>query len=242
MRYLKQATIFAVVGLILSSCKKEATPTTFPLASLNIINATVNLGTVKANFTGNGLPNYWAGITTTIAYGANTAYAVNANTSVPLTIATSADSTHPVYSNTLKYSNGSYYTLFLAGQSGAVDTLMIKESFQNYNDSSFGVRFINLSYNSNPIVVTLSTTTTTNEFGPLNYKGYSSFKKYNAAYPVASYTFQVRDAASNSLLGSYTIISPSSPIPYFHNITLAWIGQTGGTGTNATKVIRINHY
>jgi len=238
MKRINQFLNLLLVITFFASCKKDTNIATSPLASLNIVNASVNLGTIEPNFTGTGIPNFWNGITKSIAYGSNLAFSVNANTSVPLSIATSADSTVLVYRNTLNFSNGSYYTLFLAGQAGAVDSIMIRESFTNYQDSSFGVRFINLSYNSNPIAITISTSDSINEFGPLSDNQYSDFKKYSGAFPSTHYTFQVRDAGTDSLLASY----PVSPIPYFHNVTLAWIGETGGTGTAAPKVMRINHY
>lgn len=237
------------------SCKKS-TVSTSPLASLNIVNATVNLGSVKANFTGTNktLVNYWAGISTTVAYGANTAYGVNAETDVPLAIApfstTPLDTLHPVYRNTLHLVNGGLYSLYLAGQTGAVDTILVKESIPAYTDSLFGMRFINLSYNSTPVNVTLTVgTTVTTEFSNIAYKGSSNFKSYQAKYNTAPDTIRVRDVATNTQLAQYVLIpsgstnTTTSLFPRFFNCTLALVGQTGVTsGTNALKIIRVNNY
>lgn len=236
---MKQLLMIAGAAILAASCKKSTVETS-PLASLNIVNASVNVSAAKVNFTGPGGANYYNLITTTTAYGANTAYGVNANTSVPLSIINSPDSTKIIYNGVLNFSNGDLYTLYLAGQATAVDTILRKEpTLPTYQDSSCGVRFINLSYNSSPITVTLSTAATTpiTEFTGLAYKAQSVFKAMSATVANNTYTFQVRDAGTLALLGSYTLT-----VPRFFSCTLAWIGQTGGTGTAAVKVQRINNY
>ncbi len=231
---MKQFLAIACAMILFSACKKEALKTT-PVASINIVNASVNLAASKASFAG-GAGNYYL-IATTTAYGANTVYGVSANTSVPLTVINSADSTKILYNNTLNFSNGDMYTLYLAGTATAPDTIQRKESIPSYLDSSCGVRFINLSYNSTPIKVTLSTTPTVNEVVSLAYKAQSDFIKYDATLANNTRIFQVRDASTNAVLASYTLTAPR-----FFSCTLAWIGQTGVTGTNAPKVQRINNY
>lgn len=234
---MKKYLVIALAGFM--ACKKSTVETS-PLASLNIVNATVGVSAAKVRFSGPNGANYYNLITATTAYGANTAFGVNANTNVPVTIINSPDSTKIIYQNTLNFSNGDLYTLYLAGQATAVDTILRKEtSLPSFTDSSCGVRFINLSYNSNPITVTLSTAATTaiTEFTGLAYKTQSVFKTFPAGVANNTYTFQVRDAGSMALLGSYTLT-----VPRFFSCTLAWIGQTGGTGTAAVKVQRINNY
>ena len=231
--------MLAFAAATFAACKKSTVEIS-PLASLNIVNATVGVSAAKVNFTGPKGPNYYNLITATTAYGANTAFGVNANMAVPVTIINNPDSTKILYQNTLNFSSGELYTLYLAGQSTAVDTILRNEpSLPTFQDSTCGVRFINLSYNSNPITVTLSTAATTpiTEFSGLAYKTQSVFKPFVATVANNTYTFQVRDAGTLALLGSYTLT-----VPRFFSCTLAWIGQTGGTGTAAVKVQRINNY
>ncbi len=232
--------IYSLFAIALFAACKKSTVETSPLASLNIINASVNVAAAKVNFTGPAGVNYYNLITATTAYGANTAFGVNANTTVPLTIINSPDSTKIIYNNSLSFSNGDVYSLYLAGQATAVDTILRKETaIPSFQDSSCGVRFINLSYNSTPISVTLSTAATTpiTEFSGLAYKAQSVFKTMSATVANNTYTLPVRDATTLALLGSYTLT-----VPRFFGCTLAWIGQTGATGTNAPKVIRVNNY
>src|SRR4051812_45364015 len=115
-------TICAVLLIAgFAACSKDSVELT-PLASLNVVNGTVNLGTIKSNFTGPGAANYYSTITTTTGYAANTAFGVRADMAVPLAIVATTDTTKPVYTNTLNFTNGGVYTLYLAGQSTAVDT------------------------------------------------------------------------------------------------------------------------
>jgi len=236
MYYYKNTFRFLLAVILFAGCSKSSVSVS-PLASLNVVDASVNVATIKANFTGTGLPNFYATNTVTVAYGANNVYGVNAGVTVPLTIINNADSTKAIYQSNLNLVNGGIYSLYLAGQSTAVDTIFVKETIPSYTDSSCGVRFINLSYNSNPIIVTQSATPTVVDFTSLSYKSYSSFKTYPALAANATYTFQVRDAGTNAILATYALTTPR-----FFNCTLAWIGQTGVTGTNAPKIARINNY
>jgi hypothetical protein len=229
-----------VLLFLIASCKKTD-PGIIPLASINIVNATVNLGTIKANFTNAGTKNngyqYYSQITTSIGYGSNSILGVLAQTQVPITIAPISDTAQPIYSGSLNFAKGAGYSLYLAGTAAAVDTILMLDAIPYYSDSSCGVRFINLSYNSNSIIITQAVTPTVDDFSSMSYKQISAFKTYNAGQANASYSFQVRDAATNTLLATYVLSTP-----YFHNVTLAWIGQTGGSGANAPKIVRINNY
>lgn len=237
MSYLKKCFAIILVAAAFTACKKDSVDLT-PLASLNLVNATVNIAAVKANFTSvPGNVNYYNLITATTAYGANTAYGVLANTSVGLAVASSVDSTKLLFNNSLNLASGSIYSLYLAGQSTSVDTILVKETIPSFADSSCGVRWINLSYNSTPIKITLAATPTVNEVSSIGYKQASDFKTYSATAANNTYSFQVRDVTSNAVLATYALT-----VPRFFNCTLAWIGQTGGTGANAPKVQRINNY
>ena len=223
----------------LLSCKKT-TVNVKPLASFNMVNATVNLDGVQANFTWFGSKagiQYYSDISTVVGYGTNSVYSMLAKQSIPVTVVSSADTTKTILEGSFNFDEGGIYTLYFSGIVGAIDTLLVPERFPVHADSTCGVRFINLSFNSQPIVVTLSSTPTIMEFNSLSYRQFSDFKGYLADVNNNAYTFQVRDAATDSLLGTYDFSAPC-----FRNATLAWIGQTGGSGTYATQVIVVNNY
>ncbi|MBN8837180.1 MAG: DUF4397 domain-containing protein [Sphingobacteriia bacterium] len=234
---VKNAVLLAVLIIIFGSCSKDSP---IPqLVSLNVVNASINVAAAQVNYF--GAPLTFATYTGNLVnYGANLVYSVNAG-STNISINAQADSTKSIYSGNLTANAGDVYTLYLSGQSTAVDTVLRKESipYHPFSDSSFGVRFINLSYNSNPVNVTLSATATVNEFSGIGYKTITAFKNYTALLSTAGYTFQVRDAGNN-IIATYAFTSTT--MPRFFNCTLALIGQIGATGSNAPKVIRVNNY
>jgi hypothetical protein len=234
MKSSKQILITLLLVPLFFSCKKQNDAPT-DLASVNIVNATVNLSSVKVNYIN---PNaFYAKITDQVSYGANKVYSIPTNKPRMLDIVSSSDTLLSIYHKVIKLSAGNIYSLYLAGQSTAVDTILLKDNIPYRADSTAGVRFMNLSYNSTPVNVTLSTTTTVNEFNNIAYKGITDFKTYPALKKNTSYVFQIRDGVSNALLTSYTLTTPR-----FFNCTLLLKGITGGTGTNALGVMRVNNY
>jgi len=216
----------AMVAFLAGSCKKSTVDIS-PLASLNITNVVVGGKAVKLN------SNL---VDSAAAYNFK-AFGLNAGGPTNVYVYPTGDSTHPYFNKTMEIGNSGIYSLFLAGNLATqVDTIFIWEAIPVRTDSSCGVRFAHLSYNSGPIVVTLSTSTTVNEFA-LSYKGISIFKTYPALSTNGTYTLQVRDAGTNVILATYALATPR-----FFNCTLIWKGMKGGTGTNVPGVLRVNNY
>jgi len=211
-----------------------------PTAALNLVNATVGEAAVKVNWTNvsnKSTSQYYSQISTAVGYGTNYVYGVLSGQAIPMTVVATTDTVNAIFKASLNLSRGGIYSLFLAGNVSTIDTVFIQESIPVYGDSSCGVRFINLVSNSNPIFIRQTSTPTVTDFSSIGYKQYTSFKQYPAAAANKSYSFQVVDGTTNGVLATYVLTTP-----YFHNVTLAWIGQAGGTGAAAPKVIRINNY
>jgi len=237
--YSKTFAVVCLAAIFFNCCQKSKTSIT-PMASLNLINATVGTTAIKSNWTNlvnKSQSQYYGQISTTVGYGANYVYGVLANRDVPLTIIATTDTVNPIFTANLNLSSGSIYSFYLAGHTGAVDTILVKEVIPAYGDSSCGVRFINLVYNSNPIDIRQKSTPGIIDFSTIGYKQYSSFKQYGARVVNTTDTFQVVDHTTSAVLTTYVLSTP-----YFQNVTLAWIGQSGGAAANAPKVIRINNY
>jgi hypothetical protein len=233
MQFFKSLLSVGVSLLLFASCEKTVVNTT-PLASLNLVNAVVNSGSVEVNFTyatGKIPGEPYANISTTVGFGSNNAYSILAGTIVPINVVLASDTLTQLYAGNLNVANGATYSLYLAGQLGAVDTILIRDAnIPYYADSSCGIRFINLSQGSLPINITLAGTPGVNEFSSLGYKQISGFKQYAANAQNSGYTFNVFDAASDSLLASYTLTTPT-----FRNITLALIG-INASGLSVSQV------
>jgi hypothetical protein len=233
MRLFNFLLSIGVSLMLFGSCQKTVVNTT-PLASLNLVNAVVNSGSVEVNFTNStgkipGEP--YANISTTVGFGSGNAYSILASTTVPINVVLSTDTLSLLYSGEVNAKNGGTYSLYLAGQVGQVDSVFMQDTgIPYYTDSSCGVRFINLSQGSLPVNVTLAPTPGVNEFSSLGYKQITGFKQYAANSQNSAYTFNVIDVASDSLLASYTLTTP-----VFRNVTLALTG-TNSSGLSISEV------
>jgi uncharacterized protein DUF4397 len=224
------AACFALLAM--AGCKKSAIEQE-PLSSITIANVIV--GGMQAKLKGYIAAvqniNNNAGMTFTLPAGNNQLFVW------PVT-----DSTKPYYNAPLTTANQEIYSLFLTGTPDAVESLVIKENLPVQNDSSFGVRFINLAPGSPAVKLTLSTTPTVSEFGNVEYKAVSAWKNYPATYTQPIYTFQVRHAATDVVIASLTLTgtSASTGIPRFSNVTLVLRGKVGGTP--AAGITKVNHF
>jgi hypothetical protein len=138
------------------------------------------------------------------------------------------------------------YSLYLAGQSPNLETILTKEeTYPLYNvaDSAFAVRVINLISNSGPLNITLSRSATVNEFEGLTYKQQANFKKYplKAADATLGYTFQLRNQNGN-LLSTYRFSSTNLAEGRFKANTLVLCGQIGGAFPNQPRIFLVKNF
>ncbi|MDP4148749.1 MAG: DUF4397 domain-containing protein [Bacteroidota bacterium] len=155
---------------------------------------------------------------------------MNAGSSV-LNLYPAASPKSPYYDQTIQTAAGDNYSLFLSGSSPAsVDDILIKESYTNYADSTCGVRFINLSPNSNPISVNVTGQANGSAVTSLAYKEYSGFIKFPAIAANPNYAFQIRDVGTGNILASYTLTTP-----YFNNVTIVFRGLVSAPGVLLVK-------
>lgn len=193
------------------SCKKSEVVFT-PTANLLVANAVVGGGTLTLNQTTQTVSNNNS--TNFPLFTGQTKINLSNNTLTPAV---------NYYSQSLVVSNSANYTLFLGGASpNAIDPVLITENYKNYIDSICGVRFINMSPNSNPISVNIVGQANGSEVSGLAYKAYSIFKQYPAKSINKTYAFQIKDATTGNLITSYTLSTP-----YFHNVTIMLRGMVG---------------
>ena len=203
-------------------------------SSLNVINSVVNIPSIKVNYYGS--PVVFGYYTDSILYGSSKVYSVTAGVD-QVTIVNSKDTLHPIYDRSLKLDPGGVYSLFLSGQAPSLDTLFVKDVIPYRNDSTTGIRFINLSPNSNPLSINITGHTNGSETNNLAYKAITEFKTYQALSSNTTYKFEIRDAVSSTLLSTYTLNTPR-----FYNVTLVVKGVVGGSGVNALGVLLVKNY
>jgi len=226
--------IMIIVSVVLVSCQKDGAGSA-PLGSIKIVNTITGGETAR-----------FGSLTTTVSSNNHVNYSLSLGNPA-IYVWPASDSLKPYYNSGkgVTVAAGDYYSLFLSGTPSQNEGILVRESYQNYTDSVAGIRFINLSPNSSPVNVTLSTSTSVNQFSNVGYKEYTSFKSFAAASINTNYTFQVRSASNPTLvLASVTMsgTSVNAYVPRFKNVTLVFKGLIGGTGINAPSIVRVNYY
>jgi len=149
----------------------------------------------------------------------------------------------PLYNLVLNLQRGSSYTLFLTGTLAAPDTMFTTDviPFHPATDSVMGVRFVNLSAGSGPVNISITGATTGPAVSNLAYKSMTGFIMFPATSTVSNYNFEVRDAATNLLLGSYNATGINLPTgangKRFRNFTLAYMASPTDATTRKTMFI-----
>lgn len=236
-------SIISVILLFLGSACEKDNNVIRPTASVTVINAAVNNGSIRVNAgAGSGFAYAKA---TDVAYGTSAVYGAFTGSNT-ITAVSSTDSTKVLFNRTIDLTPIS--TLYIAGLSPTIDTIFRVENNLPYinassttPDNSVYVRLVNLSPNSGPLNVNLSTTPTVNEVAALPYKGISEFKKYAAPTTLASYIFEIREPGTNRLIVSYTL--PLGTYR-FKTVTLVIRGLNtvpATTGANAFAVFPVSH-
>lgn len=237
--------------IAIAGCKKSAVPPASTVASFNLVNATVGDNPLAIRF--NNKLVIFSTLTTSnlLSYGtANLFSPVSGSNTIAFIQST--DTTHTLFTGTFNLQNANAYSFFLTGTVSQPDTMLVRDNLPYYQstDSVGGVRFVNLSTGSNPVSVDIKGSANGSEVQSLAYKGITTFKTYAANHTVSSYIFEFRDAASGTLIASTTISGVNNSTGTnttansfrFKNHTLALIGQPGGTGTAAQKLLLINNY
>ncbi|TCC84485.1 DUF4397 domain-containing protein [Pedobacter hiemivivus] len=154
----------------------------------------------------------------------------------------------PLFDLKLQIAKGSINSLLLTGTVSHPDYLLdtTLPPFHNQPDSTFGVRFTNLSYQSKAVNVYLISNGERKEVEGLIYKGISGYKKYAALAKTGTYTFEFRDQETQQVLAVYTLegaAKATENLWRYRNFTLALIGIPGTADpAQQQKTFMINNY
>lgn len=218
---MKYIMLCLVSILLLGACKKSEVPTV-AFADIRIVNAVYGAPILKLN---SGTRD------SVMGYNGNlfTLFAGNNN----LVVYPVKDSSHPYYTSMKTFSAGTVFSLFLTGLPTQVDSFFVQDNIPPYyQDSTVGVRCVNLSTAKSIYHVTLASDSTTSVFSGLGYKTISAFRKFPllSTIPAGSVTFQVRDV-NGKMVTSYTL-------PASANSTYTQISIANSRNRNITLVIR----
>ena len=245
MKQTLKLTLTCLLLTIITSCSDEALPV-FSTSAIKIIHASAGTGDFEIRDLDASMSNRYDVL---LRYSRNTRVTLPANTTSPFRLVQAGDTLVTVLDISIETGNpGSIYSLFIAGDSANVETIFIEDQFQNYADSLTGVRFINLSFDSDPVTVraiatdTAGVNDTTIVVSALAYGSASGFDQFEAGSVIQQYSFEFLDASGNVLTAE--TIRPINNRLVFKNITLPLIGVfDDGEGGNSLDVgRRIEHF
>lgn len=247
---LNYILLISLLSFAVVSCKKtDALPA---ISQLTLFNAMPGKDRLLTNFRGTKPLDIYNGVRV-IEYGVFSIldrYTI-AKPSQPLALYHYPDTlptSKPVFDLDLKLKEGSINNLYLTGTLNKPDYLLITSvpPFHNAADSTFGIRFLNLSDQSKPVNVYLVSNGGSKEIEGLAFKGISNYKNYASTLKTGDYTFEFRDQETQKVIASYTtkdIGKPSENLWRFRNFTLALVGIPGETAVELKqKIALINDY
>ena len=201
LEHMKKAYLLLLSFLILGSCKKNEIVSP-ALGTVNIVNAIMDGGAVKVNYFGRSIDwNNYVGRTSAVDYGVAQVYSFTPGNRIK--IVQSGDTSKVFFDDIIGSKDRDIYSLYLGGTVSAPISISVKEDFPAfYNEMAIGIRVINLSPNSNPINITLSSSPAVNQFTGITYRMITEINKipYPSVFVVGSNEFQLRNM-SGDLLG-----------------------------------------
>jgi hypothetical protein len=258
-----------IINLIVLGCQKTTTaPSATGVADFTVINAiptnyavTTVINTSQPIMWFTNAPDIYYGIEGynyfkySVVPGNDTVYVVQ----ITDTLDVGPKASGQMYYGILPLNKGGIYSLFLCGKDTTspdylftIDTL----PYHGPNDSTAGIRFVNLSAGSNPISINLEGSANGSEVSNLGYKGITGFKDYisNSSVTYGGYIFVVRDVATGDSLTTFSLngfgnssgvglSDPNTGGPLvFKNITIAFTGQPGANASVPQSMFVIDNY
>ncbi len=227
MKKFRLALLIAILTTSFAACRKSATVHS-PSGAIKVVNVLGDGATLALNNFSQPIYN-----NSSVVFELQAGQDSIRLSSVPVPDATGGSPAPVTYFNgSVRVDDGSNMSLFLAGSYPQVDTVLVHETYGSYTDSVTGIRFIHLATGAGPVSVDIAGNANGSEIPSLAYLAYSPFRQYPAGLLVSPYTFEFRDAATGTLLTTYTV-----PPVVFQNLTLALTGPAG-----YQQVVQINNY
>lgn len=218
-----------------------------PLVSLRIVNAIQDIGTVELRDLNGNVPVL---NTTSLSYRANGRFAFTSGDPVNIMVVPESDTLNVVLNEIITFDNpGGLNTLFLYGDTLQVELFSIEQSFQNYQDSLFGVSFVHVADDTDAVSIraiqldTAGVSDTTTLSQSLAFQSGTSFSQFEATARIDSYTFQFVDADNNVL--ESTSIDPlrRRREKVFRNITYLLVGRSdNGSGSSTLDMVQYDNF
>jgi hypothetical protein len=175
-------------------------------------------------------------VLTKISYGNSLQYSAVAG-NIALSVVPITDTTFKIFQGNLPLVSGGIYSFFLSGDTLHADTLLVKDEIPTYNDSTAGIRFVNLSNGGKSLSLNLAGDPGNKQVPSLGYRQITGFLPYDARTIGGSYSFDIRDGASGDSLTTITW----NYITY-KNTTIVIAGPTDPTNPSSFRIISVKNY
>lgn len=239
-----------LISMLFVCCKTTEQPPA--VSSLTMINAIADVPRLLGNFKGTIPVQYYAQVPP-MKYGVydNNRFSIT-KTEQPLGVFKFPDTlstSRPLFNLVLHLKPGTISSLFFVGTSDRPDTLMINSlpPYHKSADSTFAVRFVNLSYLSKPVdIYQVNGGRHKEDIQALPYKGFSGYKTYFAGLETENYIFEFRDRETQALLTTYVLDGVgghTGSLRRYRNFTLALKGLPGkNSGDQKQEAFLIDDY
>ncbi|MGH2646378.1 MAG: DUF4397 domain-containing protein [Ginsengibacter sp.] len=225
---------FVIISFIVASCSKESNHS-FSTSSLTIVQAAMYVPSVAISFA--ETPGSFYQYQAPLSYGSWMEYGIPSG-ATPLVVVSAEDTSHPLLDGTMDLKAGGIYSLYLTGNGAKADTIMKRDTIPYYSSVLAGVRFINLSPDSQPVSINLEgNAITQTEFNNLTYRQITPFKAYDASVQFGTYTFEIRDASTGNLLTTFSWNYTAAK-----SNTLVISGSVDPASSTPLQVFQVNNY
>lgn len=246
MKALKKNVLMVFIGaVVMLSCDENELDTP-QVSTLRVVNAILDVGEVdlrdfQANFSSRS--------STEIRYASAQRYTVSVGKDISLNVAPTSDTLNIVFSDVVRFDEpGSINTVVLYGDSNRVESFILEEEFSNYNNPSYGIRFLNLSEDGEalfPRAISLDTAGVrdTTVYEAISFGEATAFNQVESGERIENWTFQYLDADDNILYSTQVPLFFFFRPPDFRNITIPLVGRfdDGQGGSNLTG-FTIEHF
>jgi hypothetical protein len=230
---------FCLLSGALISCKKESTLQR-TVSSLTLVNAVPDaVPYLLTDFRNGSKADFYYSFSLQLPYGVfgTSQKLTTEKEELPVAFFLFPDTlpgSKPLFNLKLQIPKGSINSLFLVGTVAQPDYKLVTAvpPAHNERDSTFGVRFANLSYQSKPVSVYILNNGEQKLVEGLNYKGVSDYKKFDAFAKSEDFTLEFRDQQTQRLLATYLVSGLAALADNqwrYKNFTLALKGIPGST-------------
>lgn len=246
MKTMKKHLLLGLMGAIVFASCEENEQDVPQSATVRVVNAILDVGEIdlrdfQGNFSLNGSDE--------INYAFSQRYTVPASTDIALDVAPTSDTLDIIFSDVLRFDEaGSINTIVLFGDSTRVESFKLEEKFTNYDNPSYGIRFLNLSEDSEavfPRAISLDSAGVrdTTVFEAIAFREATVFNQVQSGEGIENWTFQYLDAEDNILYSTQVPLFFFFTPPDFRNITIPLVGRfDDGQGGSSLTGFTIEHF